>query len=77
MACRNIEKAEEARLDVVRESGSSNVLVKKLDLASMKSIREFAEDIKKEEKQLDVLLNNAGKTRKRNIYQSLQLVKTN
>ncbi|XP_788671.3 retinol dehydrogenase 13 [Strongylocentrotus purpuratus] len=60
MACRNIEKAEEARLDVVRESGSSNVLVKKLDLASMKSIREFAEDIKREEKQLNVLLNNAG-----------------
>ncbi|XP_063967091.1 retinol dehydrogenase 11-like [Lytechinus pictus] len=60
MACRNIEKAEEARLDVVRVSGSSNVVVKKLDLASMKSIRKFAEDIKKEEKQLNILLNNAG-----------------
>eukprot|EP00057_Strongylocentrotus_purpuratus_P034261 XP_794540.3 PREDICTED: retinol dehydrogenase 12 [Strongylocentrotus purpuratus] len=60
MACRNVEKAREALLDVIKESGSSNVVVKKLDLASMKSIREFAEEIKREEKSLHVLLNNAG-----------------
>eukprot|EP00057_Strongylocentrotus_purpuratus_P007318 XP_011661792.1 PREDICTED: retinol dehydrogenase 11 [Strongylocentrotus purpuratus] len=60
MACRNVEKAKEAQLDVIKESGSSNVVVKKLDLASMKSIREFVEELKKEEKSLDVLVNNAG-----------------
>lgn len=63
MACRNVEKAKEAQLDVIKESGSSNVVVRKLDLASMKSIREFVEELKKEEKSLDVLVNNAGKNR--------------
>ncbi|XP_072171697.1 retinol dehydrogenase 11-like [Diadema setosum] len=60
MACRDLKKAEEAQLWVIRESGNKNVVVKKLDLASMRSIRDFAADIKKEEERLDILLNNAG-----------------
>ncbi|XP_041483156.1 retinol dehydrogenase 11-like [Lytechinus variegatus] len=60
MACRNMEKAKAAQLDIIRESGSSNVVVKRLDLASMKSIREFSDEIKREEKSLHVLLNNAA-----------------
>lgn len=35
-------------------------MVKKLDLSSFASIREFAEDIKKTETKLDVLVHNAG-----------------
>ena len=60
MACRDLEKAKAAQTEVVKESGSSDVVVKKLDLASLKSVREFAEQIKSEESRLDVLLNNAG-----------------
>ncbi|XP_071497989.1 retinol dehydrogenase 12-like [Diadema antillarum] len=60
MACRDLKKAEEAQLWVIRESGNKNVVVKKLDLASMKSIRDFAAEIKREEKHLEILLNNAG-----------------
>jgi retinol dehydrogenase-12 len=46
--------------DVIRESGQDNVHVRHLDLASLKSVREFASDILKNESRLDVLINNAG-----------------
>jgi NAD(P)-dependent dehydrogenase (short-subunit alcohol dehydrogenase family) len=36
------------------------VFVKKLDLSSQKSVREFATDIIKNEKKIDVLIHNAG-----------------
>ena len=60
MACRDMEKAKEAQQEVVKESGSNDVVVKKLDLASLKSVRDFADEIIKEESRVDVLLNNAG-----------------
>lgn len=39
---------------------NENVILKKLDLSSQKSIREFAEDIIRTEPRLDVLIHNAG-----------------
>lgn len=60
MACRNLETAKEAQEDIVKTSGNSNVILKKLDLSSQKSVREFAADINKTEKQLNVLIHNAG-----------------
>lgn len=36
------------------------MLVKKLDLSSQKSIRDFADDVIKTEQRLDVLIHNAG-----------------
>lgn len=46
--------------DIVEATKNENVLVKKLDLSSQKSIREFAEDIIRSEQKLDVLIHNAG-----------------
>ncbi len=46
--------------DIVEKSGNSNVLIKKLDLASLDSVREFAADILKNEPKLHILINNAG-----------------
>ncbi|KAK3546317.1 hypothetical protein QTP70_025686, partial [Hemibagrus guttatus] len=60
MACRDIVKAKAAQREIVAESGNQNVLIRKLDLADTKSIREFADVISKEEKQLHILINNAG-----------------
>ncbi|XP_062377522.1 retinol dehydrogenase 12 [Sardina pilchardus] len=60
MACRDLERGEEAREDIMEDSGNQNVVLKKLDLSSTKSIRDFAELINKEEKRLDILINNAG-----------------
>ncbi|KAK7882707.1 hypothetical protein WMY93_028881 [Mugilogobius chulae] len=60
MACRSRERAEAALEDVKRKSGSSNVVFMQLDLASLKSVRTFAENFLKSEPRLDLLINNAG-----------------
>ncbi|XP_034946615.1 retinol dehydrogenase 14-like [Chelonus insularis] len=60
MACRNVEAANKLKDEFVKESGNNNIVVRKLDLASFKSIREFAAQINKEEQRLDVLIHNAG-----------------
>lgn len=41
MACRDYQRCEVARLDIVKESGNANVFNRKLDLSSQNSIREF------------------------------------
>ncbi|XP_062408993.1 dehydrogenase/reductase SDR family member 13a.3 [Sardina pilchardus] len=60
LACRNKQKAEAAVYDIRRESGNSEVLYMQLDLASLKSVRSFAETFLKTEPRLDLLINNAG-----------------
>ena len=60
MVCRNLHKAEAALKEIVQKSGNKNIVAKRLDLASLKSVREFAEDVSKNEARLDVLINNAG-----------------
>ncbi|XP_001656338.2 retinol dehydrogenase 14 isoform X3 [Aedes aegypti] len=60
MACRNMETAAKARDEIVKETGNNNVFLKKLDLSSQASIREFAADVLKTETKLDVLIHNAG-----------------
>ncbi len=62
MACRDMVKAEEAAEFVRKHSGNGNVLVEKLDLTSLESVRKFADRINASEERIDVLLNNAGKT---------------
>lgn len=60
LACRNKEKAEAAVYDIRRETGNSSVIFMHLDLASLKSVRNFAETFLKTEPRLDLLINNAG-----------------
>lgn len=60
LACRNKERAEAAVYDIRKESGNSEVLYMHLDLASLKSVRDFAETFLKTEPRLDLLINNAG-----------------
>ncbi|KAG5266077.1 hypothetical protein AALO_G00249530 [Alosa alosa] len=63
MACRDQVKAEEAVREIVKEAGGQDngeVLIKHLDLASLKSVHTFCEEIIKEEPRIDVLINNAG-----------------
>ena len=45
MACRNLELAEKAAQEV-RECGDGEVVVKKLDLNSLASIRAFAQEVR-------------------------------
>ena len=60
MACRSLDSANQVRDKIIKETGNQNIFVKHLDLASVDSIINFAEQFKKEESKLDVLINNAG-----------------
>lgn len=60
MACRNYEKCEKARLEIIQKTGNKNIFNRKLDLSSFPSIRDFSEDFIREENRLDILINNAG-----------------
>ncbi|XP_028856230.1 dehydrogenase/reductase SDR family member 13b.1 [Denticeps clupeoides] len=60
LACRSRERAEAAVYDIRRETGNNEVLFMQLDLASLKSVRAFAETFLKTEPRLDLLINNAG-----------------
>uniref|UniRef100_A0AAV2JCZ5 Uncharacterized protein n=1 Tax=Knipowitschia caucasica TaxID=637954 RepID=A0AAV2JCZ5_KNICA len=60
MGCRNQRTAEAAILEIQQETGNSDVAFRHLDLASLKSIRNFAENLLKSEPNIDMLINNAG-----------------
>lgn len=60
MACRNMEKAEAARAGVLSTNPHASTEIQQLDLASLASIRRFAENYVSSGKPIDVLLNNAG-----------------
>ncbi|KAL5007920.1 hypothetical protein ScPMuIL_013501 [Solemya velum] len=60
MACRDIEKCEQARAEIVLETANRNVVCKRLDLASIASIRAFSKNINEKESHLECLINNAG-----------------
>jgi len=45
MACRDLERAEEARTEILEDTGNENVVIRKLDLSDTKSIKAFAEVI--------------------------------
>lgn len=41
LACRDMKKADDARLEIIAKTGNQNIFTKKLDLTSFDSIREF------------------------------------
>jgi len=64
MACRNLEKAEQARQSIVDNSGGriryAQLQLLELDLNSLASVRLSAETFNKRGLALDLLINNAG-----------------
>ena len=60
LACRDEEKAKDAARDIITETGSNQVVVRIVDLASFESVRAFAKLINETEERLDILVNNAG-----------------
>ncbi len=60
LACRNEQRGEASRNDIVRATGNSDVVVILVDLSSQQSIRLFADDFKQKCRRLHVLVNNAG-----------------
>jgi len=55
LACRSVARGEVAAKDI-----RGKVRVKECDLASFKSVREFCRQVIKEERKVDILINNAG-----------------
>ena len=60
MACRTAAKAEDARRRIVAEHAAASVELMTLDLASLASVRRFADELVKRTQKLDLLVNNAG-----------------
>ncbi|KAM9316160.1 retinol dehydrogenase 13 [Gastrophryne carolinensis] len=60
MACRDMVKCEDAAREIRGKTLNHNVFAKPLDLASTKSIKEFAKNIIREEEHIDILINNAA-----------------
>ncbi|XP_065662218.1 retinol dehydrogenase 14 isoform X6 [Hydra vulgaris] len=60
LACRDVQKGNDAAIDIRRSIKDANVNVYQLDLASFTSIRNFVQLYKENENTLDILVNNAG-----------------
>jgi len=60
LACRNVEKAQAAAAQIERGHPQAAVQTLQLDLADLKSVRDFARAFHARYRRLDVLCNNAG-----------------
>ena len=59
-ACRNMERAKEARLKLISDNPGASISVMQLDLASLSSIEAFFEELVSNKVNIDVFVNNAG-----------------
>ena len=60
LACRNKERANEARLRLICDYPEASISVMQLDLASLSSIETFFEELVSNQVDIDVFVNNAG-----------------
>lgn len=64
MACRNTSKAETAIKEIEdrtkSQSNTGTLIIEQLDLCSLKSVEDFATKVIEKEKQIHILVNNAG-----------------
>ncbi|MFT4733181.1 MAG: NAD(P)-dependent dehydrogenase (short-subunit alcohol dehydrogenase family) [Algoriphagus sp.] len=60
LACRNLEKAEEAKQKILTEAPMAHLEIMQIDLSRLTSVRAFAASFLKQHEKLDLLINNAG-----------------
>jgi NAD(P)-dependent dehydrogenase (short-subunit alcohol dehydrogenase family) len=60
LACRSREKGEAASAKIVAKQPSAKVEMRILDVADLDSVRRFAAEFLREDKPLELLINNAG-----------------
>ncbi|MEZ4884863.1 MAG: oxidoreductase [Chitinophagales bacterium] len=60
LACRNMEKAEAAKLKILQKHSFAKLECMQIDLSSLQSVRAFAANFLQQYDQLDLLINNAG-----------------
>ena len=60
MVCRNAERGENAKAEIIEKSGNKSIDLLICDVSSMSSVRKFAAEYSEKYLKLDVLINNAG-----------------
>ena len=60
LACRDIEKGEATRATIARQTGSEALSVLQVDTSRLQSVLAFASEFKRRNRNLHVLINNAG-----------------
>lgn len=60
LACRDLHKAEAAKRRIIEATSNSNITIKRLNLASLRTVREFCAEVLASETHIDFLINNAG-----------------
>ncbi len=60
LACRNSDKGNNAKEEIISFTGNSNIKVLRLDTSSLESVREFVEAFKQLNRKIYALINNAG-----------------
>ncbi|HTE27987.1 oxidoreductase [Flavitalea sp.] len=60
LACRNLEKANQALSEMKQESSTGTLEAALIDLGNLASVKQFAETYIKQHHKLDLLINNAG-----------------
>jgi len=60
VACRNLEKAMKAIQQMKADGGTGELVYEHLNLASLRSVKSFADNVIQAESSLDLLVNNAG-----------------
>ena len=60
LGCRNLEKAEAARAEILAAAPGADVEIVELDLGSLDSVERAAGEVAAREGSLDLLVNNAG-----------------
>lgn len=60
MVCRDVSRGEEARQEIITQTGNQDVHLHQLDMSKPRDIFKFAKSFRESGKVLDVLINNAG-----------------
>lgn len=60
MACKNLNRARQKRQWIIDESGNDDVEIIPIDLASLKSVKNFANTILQRDEPVALLMNNSG-----------------
>ena len=60
MLCRDLSRAEPAAADIRGQVEGAEVVVVRMDLASLDSIKDAVDTLKKTVSKVDILINNAG-----------------
>ncbi|MFI6744417.1 SDR family oxidoreductase [Nonomuraea sp. NPDC050451] len=60
LAVRTVAKGEHARAEILKAHPAAKVEVRRIDLADLASVKEFADGLVADRRPLDLLLNNAG-----------------